>query len=293
MSLTSSELILNADGSIYHLALKPTEVAEKIVFVGDPDRVDAVSRHFDDIFLTRQKREFRTVTGAIQGERVSVISTGIGTDNIDIVLTEIDALCNIDFQTKTVKDSPKRLQILRLGTTGSVQADLSVDSLVLSRYALGADGLMAYYEHQPSLAEAGLWEAWHACKTQLSSLPPELYLATGAACFWQAAEHQGIRQGITFTAKGFYGPQGRSLGRVPLQIPDLVDQLMGFSYGGFSVTNIEMETAGILGLGHVLGHEMGSLSVVLANRALGTFSTQPAQAVDHLIEVGLRMLLDM
>ncbi|MEL6731319.1 MAG: nucleoside phosphorylase [Bacteroidota bacterium] len=284
--MKSSELILNADGTVYHLALGMGDVAPQIITVGDPERLDMFVPYLDEVLLRRQKREFHTLTGTYRGIPLSIMSTGIGTDNIDIVLTELDALFNIDLATRRNRDTFTSLKLLRLGTSGAIKNFIPLDSYVFSRYAIGADGLMEYYAHQPSYR---IQDALTHFQEQHAPLPSGLYVTESATTTLPHLP-EGTLQGITYTAKGFYGPQGRYIGRAALQFPDLVDKMGAFKIGLHETTNMEMETAGILGMAEALGHEAGSLSVILANRQLGTFSENPKAAVERLVKDGLEMM---
>lgn len=290
--IPDTELILNADGSVYHLNLLPEDLAETVIFVGDPDRVDRVASRFDVIELTKTKREFRTITGTYQGHRVSVISTGIGTDNIDIVLNELDALVNIDFSTRTIKERLTSLRILRLGTCGGLQKELAPGTLALSAASVGLDGLMPFYVTN----QAGISGLVGAARKVLGDYPEIASLVNGAKAsagllFHARKTFPQIHQGITFTAAGFYGPQGRSLGRVGVAVRGLPDVISAITFDGMRMINMEMETSGILGLGAALGHECGSLSVILANRHTREFHPNPSGAVDELIDTGLELLV--
>jgi Uridine phosphorylase len=287
--MKNAELILNPDGSVYHLALRPEQVAPLVITVGDPERVPKVSQYFDRVEHKVRKREFVTHTGWLGKKRVTVISTGIGPDNVDIVLNELDALFNIDLQARKPKPQVQPLTIVRLGTTGSLQRDLPVDSFVASSAAIGMDGLMQYYDapHQhahPLLTAlkqhtAGQWD-----------FPLSPYFATGAPALL-AAFSEGFRQGVTATNPGFYGPQGRQL-RAVVRQPRYLDLLENFDFEGQKIVNLEMETAAIYGLSNLLGHRAVSLSVVLANRPEGVFSINPARGVKRLLEVALQRLAD-
>ena len=285
-----TELILNSDGSVYHLKLKPGELAKKIIFVGDPDRVEKVAKHFDRIEFKRQKREFVTITGYLKGERLSVISTGIGPDNIDIVWNEIDALFNIDFESRIPFANPESIKVLRLGTCGGMQEEIPVGSMVLSNYAIGGDSLMQYYDVDPMSVDLAQTLRIFQYRNELFYLP--LYVASGDDELWEevAKADPDILGGITFTAAGFYGPQGRSLGRIPVRIPELPDIISQFEYDNHQVLNMEMETAAILALGNALGHQAASLCVILANRITGDFHDDPFAAEAALIEKGLFLL---
>ncbi len=291
--MLNTELILNSNGSIYHLGLQPEDIAEKIIFVGDPDRVGEVTQHFDTVEFTCHRREFHTQTGYLQGQRITVLSTGIGTDNIDIVLNELDALVNIDFGTRSLKNAATSLKILRLGTCGGLQAEAPVGTIVHSQWAVGLDGLLQYYVYDKNEAILSAEKALaDFLSTYENTYFGEPFMAACSPTFSALlAAEKAVLQGITLTAKGFYGPQGRSLGRTTLRNPQLLDILSAFSYENVQVTNLEMETSGILGLGEILGHECASLSVILANRPLGLFSADPAKAVGNLIEKGLELML--
>lgn len=286
-TIPASELVLNADGSIYHLALHPEEVGDLIITAGDPDRVAAISRHFDRLDVVRQKREFVTHTGELNGLRITALSTGIGTDNIDIVLNELDALVNIDLQTRTIKDNPKSLQIIRLGTSGGLQADLAVDSVVVSSHGLGLDNLLHYYERTPLPQEQALEEAF-VQQMQLAGTPIQPYVAEGSATLLKRFSPH-FKAGITVTCSGFYGPQGRQLRRKP-RYASLLDQLPAFAFDGHRITNFEMETSGIYGLGGLLGHACLSVNTIIANRVLKAFSKNPHAAVERMIVRSLELL---
>ena len=284
----ASEFIRNQDGSIYHLNLCPDDIATRIIFVGDQARVDRVAAHFSNIRTRIQHREFYTVTGEYEGREYTVISTGIGTDNIDIVLNELDALVNLDWDSGEVKSSLTSLNILRFGTCGGLQPDVPVGSLVLSDYAIGGDGLLGYYHLNalPTLQEH--LDAWRAKNLRLL---PRFFGVNGSPLFLDAARSHmpEIHLGGTFTAAGFYAPQGRSLGRAKPVVPRLPEMMSRFSFKDVPVMNMEMETAGILGLGGALGHQMGSLSVILANRQRGEFASDPAKEEAKLIAKGLSL----
>lgn len=278
--IAESELIINSRGAVYHLDTRPEELASTIITVGDPDRVGEVSKHFDSVEVKRQHREFVVHTGFLGKKRVSVVSTGIGTDNIDIVLNELDALVNIDFNTRTIKPELTQLTIIRVGTSGSLQADIPVDSFVASTYGLGIDNLLNFYRQQNNDSEQELLHAF-TTHTQMDNRFAAPYIASaGAAVLKQFVE--GFHHGITVTCPGFYGPQGRVL-RLPLVNRDLVDQLTSFAYGNNRITNFEMETSGIYGLGKLLGHHCLSLSAIVANRVRQEFSKDGAAAVEQLI----------
>lgn len=288
--IPESELILNSRRAIYHLNLRPEELATDIITVGDPDRVKEVSKYFDSIEVTQQHREFVTHTGYLGKKRISVISTGIGTDNIDIVLNELDALVNIDLQTRMVKDQLTSLNIIRLGTTGSLQADIAPDDLVVSTHGLGIDNLLNYYRLEPSEEEKILLQQF-VIHTQLHSNFSQPYIAAGGIGLMKYFV-DGFHQGITVTCPGFYGPQGRVL-RLGLQHPDFIDALTKFNFGAYRITNFEMETAGIYGLGKLLGHQCLSVSVIVANRVTKAITKDGGVAVENLIKKSLDVISNM
>ena len=280
MKIKSSELILNPDGSVYHLNLKPEHLAENIIFVGDQNRVDRISRHFDTIEFSTQKREFKTQTGTYKGKRFSVISTGIGPDNIDIVINEIDALFNIDLETREIKKELTSVNIVRIGTSGSLQADIPVNSFVLSQYGLGLDNMMRSYLIE-DITDYAMEEAFIA-HTQWDLRKGRPYFIQNSPWLEEKLSSDQTFKGITGTAGGFYGPQGRVL-RLGIQDPELNHKIDNFKFNDYRITNFEMETSAIYGLAKLLGHHAVSLNTIIANRANGTFSEDPYAAVDQLI----------
>ena len=252
--------------------------------MGDPGRVPVVSKYFDRIEIKQQHREFISHTGFIGTERYSVISTGIGTDNIDIVLNELDALVNIDFHSRTIKPELSSLQIIRLGTCGSLQKDIPVDSFVVSTHGLGIDNLLNFYRMEPRGAEQEILQAF-ITHTQLHQQFAQPAIAS-ASGFLLKHFTGGFHPGITITCPGFYAPQGRIL-RLGLRLPDLIEKLTSFNFGPYRISNFEMETSAIYGLGSMLGHQCLSLNVVVANRISKTFSRNGLLAVEHLIEKSL------
>ncbi len=284
--IPDSELILNPDGSIYHLNLRPEHLAKTIITVGDPDRVAKVSRLFDEVEFKMQKREFVTHTGTLNGKRLSVISTGIGTDNIDIVFNELDALVNIDFKTRTIKPEHTSLDIIRIGTSGCLQADVPVNSLLISSYGIGLDGLLNYYPLENTKEEADLLEAFtsHLDESHI----PTPYLAPGSTSLADRVG-AGMMRGITLTCPGFYAPQGRVL-RLKPTTTDFIKKLNTFQHQHYRLTNFEMETAGIYGLSKALGHQALSCNAILANRITHEFSQKPKEIVEELIETVLERL---
>ena len=286
-SIAASELIINSRGAVYHLNLRPEELATTIITVGDPHRVKEVSKHFDSIEFSLHHREFVTDTGTIGNKRISVVSTGIGTDNIDIVLNELDALVNIDFDTRTIKNELTHLQIIRVGTSGSLQADIPVDSFVVSTHGLGIDNLLNFYRIEHNDEEKQLLQSF-ITQTQLHnkfSLP----YVSGAGSSLLKHFVEGFHHGITVTCPGFYGPQGGVL-RLGLNSPDLIDNLTTFNFGQHRITNFEMETAGIYGLGKLLGHQCLSLSAIVAHRIHKEFSKDGNAAVQSLITKTLEIV---
>lgn len=289
MPFAPSELILNPDQSIYHLNLRPKDLADTIITVGDPDRVPQVSAHFDRIDIRKGKREFLTHTGWYKDKHLSVLSTGIGTDNIDIVLNELDALANIDFDSGTVREKRRRLSIIRLGTSGAVQPDLEPDRLVLSTHTLGLDGLRHFYAGEEAegdpLAQAFM---------------EQIAIPSGIARPYSAQADAGLlarfsspltTAGITVTLPGFYGPQDRQL-RLTSRYQSLGKQLSAFRFDKLRITNLEMESAGIYMLSSLLNHRALSVNCILANRIAGTFSRRPRQAVENMITYALEKLIE-
>jgi uridine phosphorylase len=282
-----SELIINTRGAIYHLAAKPDEIAETIITVGDPARVGEVSKHFDKVEFEIGHREFVTHTGWLGKKRLSVVSTGIGTDNIDIVLNELDALVNIDLMSRTIKNELKQLNIIRIGTSGSLQAHIAVNSFVASTHGLGIDNLMNFYIHENNEEEKQLLQSF-VTQTQLHNRFSYPYIA-GASMSLIKHFVEGYHQGITVTCPGFYGPQGRVL-RLGLTSPQLIDRLTHFQFGQHQITNFEMETAGIYGLGKALHHNCLSLSAIVANRIHKNFSADGNAVVEKLIVKTLEII---
>lgn len=286
--IASSELILNPDGSVYHLHLKPENIAKDILFVGDQNRVEKITQHFEHIECTIQKREFKTQTGTYKGKRITVISTGIGPDNIDIVMNELDALVNIDLESRTIKRELTSLNIVRIGTSGSLQADIPVDSFVMSRYGLGLDNMLRSYQID-EISEKEIEEAF-IYQTNWDLRKGRPYVVKGSDSLAALFTSDKIFEGFTGTAGGFYGPQGRVL-RLPIQDIELNRRMDSFHFQGIRMTNLEMETGAIYGLGKLLGHECLSLNAIIANRATGTFSKDPYKTVDELIEYALNRLV--
>ncbi len=283
MTIANSELIINPDGSIYHLNLKPDQLAQTVITVGDPERVKEVSKHFDVIELKVGKREFHTHTGVYKNKRISVISTGIGTDNIDIVFNEIDALVNVDFATREVKKNLTSLDIIRVGTSGAVQSDIPVDSFLLSQRGIGFDSLYHWYDNDGGDLAFAKAVSQQIKRSKFHSTPYVIMCDRELAKKFQTIEMQN---GNTITNVGFYGPQSRKIRLEPAE-KDLNTQIADFNFEGSKITNLEMETAGIYAMASLLGHRAVSLNAILANRATGEFSTQPNETVEKLIKFTL------
>lgn len=288
-SIAESELILNPRGAIYHLDLLPQELAQNIITVGDPARVREVSKYFDKVEVERQHREFVTHTGYLGNKRISVVSTGIGTDNIDIVLNELDALVNIDFKTRTINSELTQLNIIRIGTSGSLQPDIPVDTFVASTHGLGVDNLMNFYLHESNEEEKQLIHSF-LTQTQLHSGFGDPYIAAASIHLLKYFV-DSFHQGITVTCPGFYGPQGRIL-RLGISNPHLIDNLTSFEFGNYRITNFEMETSAIYGLGKALHHNCLSLSAIIANRIHKNFSNNPLNLIDQLIKKSLEIITE-
>lgn len=287
MIIPESELILHPDGSIYHLHLKPEQVADTVITVGDPKRVKQVSRYFDVLEHEVEYREFVTHTGFLNNKRLTVISSGIGTENIDIVINELDALVNIDFVTRTIKKNLRQLEIIRLGTSGSVTEEINNDEIVISETAIGLDGLLNFYEYENSIHETVYREAFfNHIKPYFTEIEP--YIASADESLLQKFEPH-FKKGTTLTSCGFYAPQGRML-RAKKAFPDFIGSIHSFRHQHFRITNLEMETAAIYGLGKLLGHRCLSVNVILANRIHNTFSRNPVKAIEKMIEQSLEII---
>ncbi|MBK9938897.1 MAG: nucleoside phosphorylase [Chitinophagaceae bacterium] len=284
--IAESELIINPRGAIYHLDLRPEEVAGTVITVGDPDRVKEISKHFDSVEVKRQHREFISHTGYVGKKRLTVLSSGIGPDNIDIVLNELDALINIDFATREIKKDLKSLNIIRIGTSGSLQEDIPVDSFVASTHGLGVDNLLNFYRHEQNDQEKELLQSF-VTHTQIHGQIGNPYISSGAASL---IKHfvKDFHQGITVTCPGFYGPQGRIL-RLGISNPNFVNRLTDFRFGQHRITNFEMETSAIYGLGKLLGHNCLAVNAIVANRVQKEFSKDGLATVEKLIQKFLQI----
>ncbi len=286
--IQASELILNPDGSVYHLNLKPEHIANDIIFVGDQNRVEKITKFFDRIEFSTQKREFKTQTGFYKGKKITVMSTGIGPDNIDITMNELDALVNIDLNTRLPKKELTRLNIIRIGTSGSLQNDIPVDSFVMGTFGLGLDNMLRSYEIE-GICEDEMETAF-INHTNWDLRKGKPYMVKCSSALRHQFDSNEIHKGITGTAGGFYGPQGRVL-RLNIQDPELNSKMDSFKFGDIRIANLEMETSAIYGLGRLLGHNCLSLNAIIANRANGTFSEDPYKAVDALIQYALEKLV--
>jgi uridine phosphorylase len=279
--LSDTDLIINPDGSIYHLNLRPEHISDKIITVGDPSRVHRVSKHFDHIEFEMNKREFITHVGKYKGKRITVISTGMGTDNVEILMTELDALVNIDFKTREIKKDKTKLRIVRVGTSGSIQEDIRLGSHVLSEYGIGLDPMVYFYQMDQQGFEL---EVSNKLKEEIGL--PYLPYCVRASDSLIEDFRDIMTMGNTVTCHGFYAPQGRAI-RIPIRFPNLIDKLNYFHLDSFWLTNLEMETAGYYALAKLLGHDMISLNAILANRIRNNFSKDPNKVIDSLIKKAL------
>lgn len=285
--IAESELIINSRGAIYHLNIRPEEMAQTVITVGDPDRVAVVSKYFDKVEAKGQHREFVWATGTIGNKRLTVLSSGIGPDNIDIVLNELDAVANIDFETRTIKEQLTSLHIIRMGTCGSLQADIPVDSFVASTHGLGLDNLLNFYRLEQNDEENQLLQSF-ITHTQLNSTINHPYISSASPSLLKHFV-TNYHQGITVTCPGFYGPQGRIL-RLGVRSPELINRLTDFRFGQHRISNFEMETSAIFGLGKLLGHQCLALNAVVANRVQKQFSKDGGAAVENLVKKSLEII---
>ncbi len=285
-----SELIINPDGSIFHLKLKPGEIAEDIILVGDPERVEMVAGYFDKIELKKQNREFSTVTGIYHGKRISVLSTGIGTDNIDIVLNELDALVNIDFVTRESKIEHAKLNLIRVGTTGALQADIPINSYLVSRKSIGFDGLINYYANREEITDINFENAFkkHVNWSPLLASP---YVIDCDNYLLNKVLGDQFLEGITISAPGFYGPQGREL-RLMTSDPLLNKKIESFRFNGMKITNYEMESSAIYGLSKLMGHHALTVCLVIANRILNNANPDYKPYMERLVHFVLNKLTE-
>lgn len=283
-SYSETDLILNPDGSVYHLNLKPEDISDKIITVGDPSRVHRISSYFDQIHFEMNKREFITHVGTFKGKKITVISTGMGTDNVEILMTELDALINIDLERRIPKSRKRKLNILRIGTSASIQEDIKVGSHILSEFAIGLDPLLYFYNFSMGVFEQDISQ----------KIQQELDLPYSPYCFKGSQKlidrfKKDLIVGNTVTCHGFYAPQARQL-RAPIKYPHMIDKLNRFHIDGFWLTNMEMETAGYYALANILGHEMVSLNAIVANRAKDEYAKDPNKVIDELISKAIELI---
>jgi uridine phosphorylase len=286
--ILQSELILNSDGTIFHLHLKPENIADNILLVGDQARVDTVAGFFDKVEFSVKNREFRTVTGWYNGQKFSVISTGIGTDNIDIVLNELDALVNIDLKTRMIKNEKKSLNILRIGTSGSLQEDIPVNAFVVSRKSIGIDGMLNFYADREQYCDIPFEKAFKQFTRWEETLPTP-YVVGASKKLVPKFDNKKFRSGVTISAPGFYGPQGRVL-RLPLAMPQLNRLLEQFRFEEMKITNFEMESSAIYGLSKMLGHQALTVCLIIANRVTGEANENYRPEMEKLIKTALDKL---
>jgi len=285
--IKQSELILNNDGSVFHLHLKPEHISTQIILVGDPARVDTISLHFSKIDFTVQNREFKTVTGWYNGKKLTVISTGIGTDNIDIVVNELDALVNIDLEKREIKKEHTSLDIVRIGTSGGLQTNLPVNSFVVSQKSIGFDGMLNYYANRENYCDLSFEKAFKKFTNWDDSTP---YVVDVSEKLISKFNDTEFTKGVTISAPGFYGPQGRVL-RLPLAVPELNRHIEEFSYNDLKITNFEMESSAIYGLSKMLGHEALTVCLIIANRVTLTANENYRSEMKRLIKIVLDRLI--
>lgn len=288
--IPTSELIINSDGSIFHLHIRPEHLADTVILVGDPGRVEMVASYFDNQECNIASREFRTITGTYKGKRMTVISTGIGTDNIDIVVSELDALANIDFATRTEKEEKRVLTLLRLGTSGAIQPDIPLGSFVFARSSVGFDGLLNYYAGRNEVCDLAIEKAFVEHTGWNPQLPAPYFIDADRDLF----EHfkDSVVEGITVAAPGFYGPQGRWLRMAPAD-KELNAKIESFRYEGRRITNFEMESSALAGLGALMGHRAGTICTIIAQRAAKDMNTDYKPFVRQMIEMALDKLAEL
>lgn len=279
--IAESELVINGDGSIFHLHIKPEQLADRVILVGDPGRVNIVASHFDTCECEMSNREFHSITGTYKGKRITVLSTGIGCDNIDIVMNELDALVNIDFSTRTVMPTLRSLQIVRIGTCGGLQPNTPVGTFIASVKSIGFDGLLNYYGRRDEVCDTELEKAFTAHTSWLPQLPAP-YVAVADPQLINRIAGDDMVRGITCACGGFYGPQGRLL-RIPLADPELNSKIESFEYQGLRITNFEMESSALAGLSSLLGHKAMTCCMVLANRRAHQMNTNYKNDINTLI----------
>lgn len=290
MRIPESELIINDDGSAFHIHLKPEELADKVILVGDPGRVDMVGEFLEEKEFRHASREFVSITGKYRGSRITVLSTGIGTDNIDIVLTELDSLANVDFKTREVRPDHRRLTILRIGTTGAIQPDIPLGSFIFSEFSVGCDGLLNWYADIDKVNIPEMEEAFKKHTHWDSRLSSPYFVKAGQRLI--DAFRDCTVKGVTISAQGFYGPQGRVV-RLPLAMPDMLDTFESFRFGEYRITNFEMESSAVAGLAAHLGHEAGTVCCAIANRYLKDSNTNYKPRVRQLVELALGKMAEL
>ena len=288
--IKESELILNSDGTIFHLHLKPNQISDKIILVGDPARVDLVASNFDSIDLKVENREFVTKTGWYHGERISVVSTGIGTDNIDIVINELDALANIDLSSRKVKENHRPLSFIRIGTSGALQKNIAVDSFVVSQKSIGFDGMLSYYANNMEVSDLAFEKSFRAFAQWDKSLPSPYVVDVSEKLLAKFSTGE-FHKGVTISAPGFYGPQGRVL-RLPLAYPELNKHIEEFEFNGLKITNYEMESSAIYGLSKLMGHHALCICAIIANRVTGEANENYHQNMAQLVKKVLKRIID-
>ncbi len=288
--IAASELIINGDGSVFHLHLKPEELADNVILVGDPGRVDMVAEYLSDIEFRHSSREFVTTTGKFNGKRITVVSTGIGCDNIDIVMNELDALANIDFKTREIKENKRSLNILRIGTCGAIQPDIPLGSFIFSHISVGCDGLLNWYADRDKIAMPEIEEAFKKHVGWAKHLPDPYFVKASPKLIDKFAD--STIKGMTIAASGFYGPQGRVL-RMGLAMPDMVDRFESFSFDGHRITNFEMEGSAVAGIAAHLGHNAGTVCCVIANRHIGSSNPDYKAQVRKLVELSLTKMSEL
>ena len=289
MKIAESELIINSDGSVFHIHLKPEELADIVILVGDPGRVDMVAEYLYDLEFRHQSREFVSVTGKYNGKRITVLSTGIGTDNIDIVMTELDALANVDFETREVKKEHRTLTVLRIGTTGAIHPDIPLGSFIFSHFSVGVDGLLNWYENRDEIAHLDMEEAFKK-HVKWNKHLPDPYFVKASDKLIKKFEDCTVK-GVTISAPGFYGPQGRVV-RLGLAMPAMLEDYESFRFGDYRITNFEMEGSALAGLAAHLGHDAGTVCCAIANRYLKDADTDYKPNVRKLVELSLQKLTE-
>ena len=290
MRIPESELIINDDGSAFHIHLKPEELADKVILVGDPGRVEIVGEFLEEKEFRHASREFVSITGKYRGSRITVLSTGIGTDNIDIVLTELDSLANVDFKTREVRPEHRCLTILRIGTTGAIQPDIPLGSFIFSEISVGCDGLLNWYADRDKVNIPEMEEAFKKHTHWDSRLSSPYFVKAGQRLI--DAFRDCTVKGVTISAQGFYGPQGRVV-RLPLAMPDMLETFESFRFGEYRITNFEMESSAVAGLAAHLGHEAGTVCCAIANRYLKDSNTNYKPRVRQLVELALGKMAEL